>query len=243
MGFVEVITLLSTDCFPSLLFPDVSAESLEKLKHIARKCAKNILHGAEDFWQDARRDEKAWFSFFDELKKTGTDEMLLQRILLYRKILDKDKLWENAVFTVQNISRLLRCLSTGSMTISIDDKLIEAMIDIQDPAFSTDAYMRMAYNCEKIWDISCLRSAWDKYIATLISDIPETLCLTFSDIFKSQITLEYLWYWKKSISQDKFMLLLNAIEKEATAEARGKNPEVADVIQELLKPFRCSCPA
>jgi hypothetical protein len=244
-GFIRFITLLSTDCFSSLLFPDVFAENIEKLKRTARKCAKSILREAKDFWQDARRDEKAWFSFFDELKKAGIDEILLQRVFLHKKVLDEDVLWKSAVFAVQDVSRLLRCLSTEAMTISIGDELIEAVIDIQDPAFSTDSYMKMGddFGLRKEWKSSCSRSAWDKHINMLMSEVPENICDIFSDIFESQITLKYLWYWKHNISQDKFMLLLNAIEKEATAEARAKNPEVADVIQELLKPFRYSGPA
>lgn len=239
MGFNDIIVLLSTDCFPRLLFNDIPKEHLEDLRSCARKSAKIILGNVNNYWQDVQYKKKDIDFFFGELKRANMSALVLQRIFLFDKIIAKDKDMESAVFIVQNVSSKLRHLATEQFSISIADEVIEVVMDIQEKDFSVDAYMRMAnwQEINEIWEISCSKSSWDKYISCIMYELPDALCTVFCKIFESQISMEYLWYWKSHLTNKRFIVLLKAIENEAYSEAVSHGPDVVHAIREVLAPF------
>jgi hypothetical protein len=239
MGFNDIIVLLSTDCFPGLLFNDIPVKCLEDLRGAARKSAKIILGDASDYWQDVECKKDDFDFFIGELKQANMSAMVLQRIFLFNVILNRNKDMESAVFIVQNVSSQLRHLATERFLISIDDEIIEAVMAIQAECFSVDAYMRMAdsLGIDERWEVSCSKSSWDKYIARIMHELSDALCTVFCEIFDSQISMDYLWYWKDNLPNKIFIVLLQAIEDEACREAISHGQSVVHAIREVLAPF------
>ncbi|WP_193097526.1 hypothetical protein [Burkholderia sp. Z1] len=241
MDFNDVIFAVSADCYSSVLIPEASCEERDKLKMVAREAVGVVLDGARDYYMEANlspakllKNKEFFWGLMGE--KNVADDVALRLHFFEEVIVNRDEVRESAAALIGSVSARLRWLHTDSFSIEIDDDLIEAVAAIQDETFDQNEVGQIGWReINRIWDNA--DSEWDRYLVGVMCDVPDSICVTVNGLLNSENSLSYLLKWKRGVSNVDFLLLIDAVERQAISEL-PTNKNVASQVVEILRLLR-----
>ncbi|MGZ2743518.1 hypothetical protein [Burkholderia stagnalis] len=241
MDFNDVIFAVSADCYSDLLFPRIDCESRGRLKSVAREAVGFILEGASDYYMEANFSPdklKANEEFFWRgLSTEKIDEGVALRLHIFEALVEsREEGRDSAIALIGSVSARLRFLHTDGFSIEVGDALIEAVAAIQGEEFDLNEVGQVGWReINRVWDDA--DSEWDKHLAGVMCDVPDSVCVTVNHLLNSENSLNYLLRWRRGISREHFAVLVDAIERQALSEL-PTNQKVAKWVMEILAPLR-----
>lgn len=241
MDFNDVIFAASADCYSDLLFPEVDCENKDKLKSIAREAVDVILEGVSDYYMEANFSPeklKANEEFFwRKLSAANIDEGVSLKLHIFEALVERrEEGRDSAIALIGSVSARLRFLHTDGFSIEVGDALIEAVAAIQGEEFDLNEVGQVGWReINRVWDDA--DSEWDRRLAGVMCDVPDSVCVTVNHLLNSENSLSYLLRWKQGISKEHFAVLVDAIERQALSEL-PTNQKVAKWVMEILAPLR-----
>lgn len=241
MDFNDVIFAVSADCYSNLLFPEVDCGNRNKLQSVAREAVGVVLDGASDYYMEANfspENLKANEEFFwKALGAAKIDEDVTLKLHIFGALVeDREEGRDSAIALIGSVSARLRLLHVDGFSIEVGDALIEAVSAIQGEKFDLNEAGQVGWReINRVWDDA--DSEWDRHLASVMCDVPDSICVTVNHLLNSEISLNFLLRWKQGISRGHFLTLLDAIERQALSEL-PTNQKVAKWVVEMLAPLR-----
>lgn len=242
MDFDHIIFIVSTDCFSEKFLGKSLSLELEHIKEFAREETLSLMDGGNDYYYDANfsteRKNKSKDIFLEKISTLGNGPATLGKLIEFDSTLNglTSKNSANSIELIKSVSARLYWLNVDDFQIEITDALIEAAIQAQHS--DLPLYTEEPFNREEIYHAwKHAPSAWDNYIKSIMTDVPDSICETLDRLYNSPLSLRQLCNWRDELPEIQFLTLIQAIERESFLEMVKINPASAALVAPTMKQF------
>lgn len=203
--FDDVIFLISTDCFADELLGELSKRNIDIMKKIAREAVFEIIRGGDNYYLCAdfseNRVKNTEIYFFARMKEENMAPAIKRKIeFFYNTLKDIQHIKTSIKLAGEIIGSIVEnidWINFSNSKISTPDTLIEAakIASSLEPNRDVD-FLKW----KKTWLKS--QSKWDKFLMSVMDEVPEVPYLKFRKIKELQSHFDFLYKWKKHLNEN-----------------------------------------